>query len=197
MPIHEVIALIILFLWLTLGTIWDLRSKDQKIPLWFSLVLLLPGLAWLGYFVSPWAALLMAVSIASAKIYPFSLVLGSLGLFAPPPVVIFISPQLMPLVIGWGILVTLWILRVLCGADAMAGLSLLLFFPTWPMAVAILAGILCWSIALLWVQYRKDTRLRLWTVLTSGAARTQQAGLGAYALAVLFYGVFRLWVGGV
>ena len=31
--------------------------------------------------------------------------------------------------------------------------------------------------------------------LTSGAAGTQQAGLGAYALAVLFYGVFRLLVG--
>jgi len=195
MPIHEIVALITLFLWLTFETIWDLRAKDHKIPVWFSLVMLLPGLAWLGYFVSPWAALLMAVSIASTEIYPYSLASGFLGLFAPPPVIIFISPELMPLVIGWGILVTLWMLRILGGADALAALSLLLFFPTWPMAAAILAGILCWSLALLWVRYRKDTGLRLWTVLTSGAAGTEQAGLGAYTLAVLFYGVFRLCVG--
>jgi hypothetical protein len=86
-------------------------------------------------------------------------------------------------------------LRVLDGADALAALSLLLFFPTLAMAAAILAGILCWSLAVLWVQYRKDTGLRLWTVLTSKAAGTQEAGLGAYALAVLFYGVFCLLVG--
>jgi len=195
MRIHEIIALVTMFLCLTFGTIWDLRSKDHKIPLWFSLVMLLAGLAWLGYFVSPWESLLMAVSIASTKIYPYSLVIGLLGLFAPPPVVIFISPELTPLVIGWGILVILWMLHVIGGADALAALSLLLFFPTWPMAAAILAGILCWSLVLLWVRYRKDTGLRLWTVLTSGAAGTQQAGLGAYALAVLFYGVYFLWVG--
>jgi len=195
MPIYEIIVQITLFLWLTLGTIWDLRAKDHKIPLWFSLVMLLPGLIWLGYYVSLWAALLMAVSIASVNIYPHSLVIGSLGLFAPPPVVLFISPELMPLVIGWGILVTLWMLRVLGRADALAALSLLLFFPTWPMAVAILAGILCWSLELLWVRYRKDTGLRFWTVLTSRAAGTQQASLGAYALAVLFYGMYCLWVG--
>ena len=137
----------------------------------------------------------MAVSIASTEIYPLSMVVGFAGLFAPPPAVMFISPELMPLVIGWGILVTLWMLRILGGADALAALSLLLFFPTWPMTAAILAGILCWSIALLWVRYRKDTGLRLWTVLTSGATGTQQAGLGAYALAVLFYGVYCLLVG--
>ena len=148
MPIYESIALVALFLWLTFETIWDLRAKDHKIPVWFSLVMLLPGLAWLGYFVSPWAALLMAVSIASTEIYPHSLVLGFLGLFATPPVIIFISPALMPLVIGWGLLVTLWMLRILGGADALAALSLLLFFSTWPMAAAILAGILCWSFAL-------------------------------------------------
>ena len=194
MPIHEIIALITLFIWLAFETIWGLHAKDHKLPLWFSLVLLLPGLVWLGYYVSPWAALLMAVSIASTKIYPNSLVLGSLGLVAPLPVVIFISPELMPLVIGWGILVTLWMLRVLGRADALAALSLLLFFPTWPMAAAILAGILCWSIASLWVRYRKDNGLPLWTVLTSGAAGTQQTGLGVYALAVLFYGMYCLLV---
>jgi len=195
MPIHEIVALITLFLWLMFETTWVLRASDHKIPAWFSLVMLLPGLAWLGYFVSPWAALLMAISIASTEIYPYSLVVGFLGLFAPPPVVIFISPELMPLVIGWGILLTLWMLRILGGTDALAALSLLLIFPTWPMAAAILAGILCWSIALLWIRYRKDSGLRLWTVLGSGAAGTQQAGLGAYALAVLFYGVYFLWVG--
>jgi hypothetical protein len=49
MRIHEIIALITLFLWLTLGTIWDLRAKDHKLPLWFSLVLLLPGPQFVQY----------------------------------------------------------------------------------------------------------------------------------------------------
>ena len=88
MPIRESIVLAVLFLWLIFETIWDLRAKDHKIPVWFSLVMLLPGLVWLGYYVSPWAALLMAISIASTEIYPLSLVVGFLGLFAPPPVVI-------------------------------------------------------------------------------------------------------------
>jgi len=189
------IALLCLFCWLVLETIWDLRARDRRIPVWLSLVILLPGLVWLGYFVSPWAALLMSISVASTELYPRSLVVGFLGLFALLPLVTFISPALLPLVIGWGILVSLWILRILGGADALAATALLLFFPSWTMAAAILAGILCWSLALLWVRYRKVMGLRLWAVLSSRSAGTRQADLGAYALAVLFYGIFCLWVG--
>ena len=148
MPIRIIIALIALFLWLTFETAWELRVKDHKIPAWFSLFLLLPGLAWLGTFFSPWASLLMAVSIASTEIYPYSPVFALLGLFAPAPVIIFFSPALTPLMISWGVIVTIWMLRILGRADALAALSLLLFFPTWPTAVAILAGILCWSLSL-------------------------------------------------
>jgi hypothetical protein len=85
----------------------------------------------------------MPVSIAIIENYPYSLVLGFLGLFAPPPVIMFISPELMPLVIGWEVLVTLGKLRILGETNSMAALSLLLFFPAWAMAVAILAGIMC------------------------------------------------------
>jgi hypothetical protein len=195
MTIPNAIALLCLFLWLTFETLWDLRSRDHAIPVWLSLALLLPGLVWLGYFVSPWAALLMAVSLLSTEIYQRSLVVGFVGLFAPPPLVILISPALLPLMIGWAVLLSLWFLHVLGGADALAALVLLLFFPSWVMVMAILAGILCWSFALLWLKHRKDTGLRLWTVLRSRAAGSRQAGLGAYALAVLFYGAYCFLVG--
>jgi hypothetical protein len=194
-PIYEIIALAYLFCWLVFETIWDLRTCDHAIPVWFSLAILLPALVWLGYFVSPWAALLMAVSIVSTDIYQRSLVLGFLGMFAPPPLVVFIFPTLLPLVIGWAVLLSLWFLRVLGGADALAALALLLFFPSWIMVMAILAGILCWSLALLWLKHRKDIGLRLWTVLSSRAAGTRQAGLGAYVLAVLFYVAYCFLVG--
>lgn len=195
MPFHKIIALVYLFCWLVFETIWDLRARDHTIPIWFSLAVLLPGLVWLGYFVSPWAALLMAASIASTEIYPRSVLIGSLGLFALPPLVVVISPTLSPLVICWAALICLWFLHILGGADALAALALLLFFSSWAMVIAILAGILCWSFALLWLKHRRDTGLWLKTVLSNRVAGTRQAGLGAYALAVLFFGAYCFWTG--
>jgi hypothetical protein len=197
MSIQEMIAVVYLFCWLVFETIWDLRAKDHKIPIWFSVAVVLLGLVWLGYFVSPWAALLMAASIVSTEIFPRSMVAGVIGMFATLPPIVFICPALSPLVIEWGVLVTLWFLRVLGGADALAALALLLFLPAWIMALSILAGLFCWSFALLWLKYRKDVGLRLWTALSSGAIGPRQAGLGAYALAVSFFGIYSWWMGGI
>jgi len=189
---HEAIALGYLLCWMVFETFWDLRARDHTIPVWFSLATVLPGLAWLGFYVSPWAAILMTISIVSTEIYPRYLMLGFIGLFAPPPLAVLISPSLLPLAIGWAVLLVLWFLNVLGGADALAALALLLFFPSWTMATAILLGIFCWNFALLLRKYRKDVGRRLWAVLSSRAPGTMEAGLGAYALAVLFYSVYRL-----
>jgi hypothetical protein len=197
MSIPEIMAPAFLFCWLSFEAVWDLRAKDHKLPVWFSLVMLIPGLIWLAYFVSPWAAILMAVSIASTEISPRSIVAGSLGMFATLPVLGFLHPMLMPLLIGWGIVMMLWSLRVIGGADALAAVSLLLFFPSWTMGVSILAGMVCWSLALLWWKYHKDVGFRLWAVITKSNASTRmrQAGTGAYALAVFLYFLYCLRMG--
>ena len=73
-------------------------------------------------------------------------------------------------------------------SDALAGLSLMLFFPSWEMLASIVAGILIWSVALLILRYGRSAGLRLWTVASTRAAGTQAAGIGAYALAALIFG---------
>jgi len=177
---------------LTFETFWDLR--DHRIPVWFSLVMLLPGLVWLTISISPWPAVLVAVSLAFTELVRRTLA-GIVGIFAPLLLTAILFHPLMPLAVGWAFLVFLWSFGILGGADALAGLALLSFFPSWAMVAAILAGTLAWSLALLWVRYRKDAGLRLWAVLSSRATGERQAGLGAYALAALFYGLGRLCLG--
>jgi hypothetical protein len=181
-----------LFFWLAFEAAWDL--KNRQIPIWFSLVTVVPGLIWLGFTVSPWAAVLMAVSMGMTELPRRSALLGSLGVFVPLTLVIAFFPLLYPLAAGWGILVILWLAGVLGGADALAGTALLLFCPTWKMGAAILAGMFFWSLALLLWKYRRDVGLRLWTVWKAHASGGKQAGIGGYALAVFFYGVYRLIV---
>jgi len=194
MPIRESIILTALFLWLTFETIWDLRAKDHKIPIWFSLLNAPARTGLVGLFVSPWAALLMAVSIASTEIYPHSLVLGFLGLFGPASGDHIHFSRAHAFGNRLGILVTLWMLRILGGADALAALSLLLFFPTWPMAAAILTGILCWESCLIVVGIVKIRACAL-DGFDQRGCRNAAGRPGAYALAVLFYGMYHLWVG--
>ena len=187
----NLIILIALFLWLGFETIWDLR--DRKIPIWFSLATVLPGLVWLGCFVSPWVAVLMAISIISTEIYRRSIVFGFIGIFAPLPPIILLFPTLLPLVIGWWVLVSLWFLNVLGGADALAALALLLFFPSWGMAACIVAGFLAWGLAVLWVRHRKNLGLRLWTVFSNRLDGERLPAIGALASASLIYFLARLF----
>ncbi|MDI6770928.1 MAG: hypothetical protein QMD04_14815, partial [Anaerolineales bacterium] len=77
----EAIALIFLFWWLTCETAWDMR--DRRIPVWFSLVMLVPGAVWLAIFTSPWAAVLIAISVISTELYNRFKVIGLIGVFAP------------------------------------------------------------------------------------------------------------------
>ena len=191
MTLPNTIALVCLTVWLTFETVWDLR--DREIPAWFSLVMLVPGLIWLGLQVSPWAAGLMAISILTTELMPHSRTFGLLGIVVPLVVLIVFSPALWPLVVGWGIVIVLWVAGLLGGADGLAAVSLLIVFPSWGMAAAILAGLLVWNLALLVWKYRQDVGLRLWTVWkTRAPGNRDAAGIGAYALASLFYGIYWL-----
>ncbi len=184
----------LLFAWLTLEAIWDLRN--QNVPVWFSLVMLLPGIILLA-FDSFLVAIMVVISLASTEVVQRIRPLGIAGLYLPLVVIPIITPTTnatlgsLPLVIGWALFVTLWLLGIVGGADALAGLSLLLFFPSWTMFACIVAGILIWSVALLILRYGRSAGLRLWTVASTRAAGTQAAGIGAYALAALIFGVLE------
>ena len=196
MALTNIIPLACLFAWLVFETIWDLR--DRNIPIWFSLVMLVSGVVLLAVGVSVWPVILMVVSIACTEAYRRAKLIALIGIFAPPGLMIALFPTLQPLAICWFVMVSLWLTGVIGGADALAGLSLALFFPsTWIMPIAILCGIFCWNTAFLLLKYRRDAGLRIWTVLSAKSKGENIAGIGAYALAVLFYGVYCLWVAGM
>jgi len=181
----------LLFAWLVIETVWDLRSHD--VPVWFSLVMLIPGLALVGLF-SPWGAVVIVLSLLATEVVkrsPLSGVIGASLLAITLPLVRLIAPAYLPLFVGWGGLMVIWLIGVIGGADALAGLSLLLFFPSWIMLACIVAGILIWSVALLIFRYGRSAGLRLWTVASTRAAGTRAAGIGAYALAALIFGVLE------
>ena len=179
----------LLFGWLVFETVWDLRNND--IPIWFSLAMLIPGIA-LFAIASPFVAILAAVSLLSTEISRRYWLVGMAGMYIPLLAITLISPGCLPLALGWAVLMALWLANDIGGADALAGLSLLLFFPTWIMLACIVAGILIWSIVLLILRYGRSAGLRLWTVTSTRAAGTKVAGIGAYALAALIFGVYRI-----
>jgi hypothetical protein len=184
-----IIALASLFAWLVFETIWDLR--DRNIPIWFSLAMLVPGVIMLAVGVSVWAAILMGISVACTEAYRREKLIALIGIVLPPGLILVLFPALQPLAICWLVIVTLWMAGKIGGADALAGLSLSLFFPsTWIISIAILCGIFCWNSALLLLKYRLDAGLRVWMVLRARAGGDTVAGIGAYALAVLYYGAY-------
>jgi Flp pilus assembly protein protease CpaA len=185
------ITLVCLFAWLVFETVWDLR--DRNIPIWFSLTMLIPGFIVLAVGVSLWPAILIAISVACTEAYRRAKLIALIGIVVPIGLILALFPALQPLAIFWMVIVALWLAGVIGGADALALLSLSLFFPSnWIMPIAILCGILCWNSALLLLKYRQDAGLRVWTVLRARASGDSVVGIGAYALAVLFYGVYVL-----
>jgi hypothetical protein len=191
MTLANIITLTCLFAWLIFETIWDLR--DRNIPIWFSLAMLVPGFIMLVVGVSVWPAILMVVSVVCTEAYRRAKPIALVGIVAPPGLILALFPALQPLTICWLVIVTLWLAGVIGGADALAGLFLVLFFPaTLAMPIAILCGIFCWNTVHLLLKYRQDAGLRVWTVLRARAKGDTVAGIGSYALAVLFYGAYVL-----
>ena len=191
MTFANAITLACLFAWLVFETIWDLR--DRSIPIWFSLAMLVPGIIMLAIKVSAWPTILIMVSVACTEAYRRGKLIALVGIVVPSGLIPALFPPLQPLAIFWLVIVSLWMAGAIGGADALAGLSLSLFFPsTWIMPIAILCGIFCWNTALLLLKYRQNAGLRVWTVLRARAGGDAVAGIGAYALAVLFYGAYVL-----
>jgi len=174
----------LLFVWLGIETAWDLHSHD--IPFWFSLVMLAPGIILLA-IAAPLVAMLAFVSLLATEISRRYWLPGMTAMYVPLLAMTILDVRYIPLALGWAILMALWLAKVIGGADALAGMSLLLFYPSWLMLACIVAGILAWFGLLFLLRYGRQAGLRLWTLLCTHAESTRVAGIGAYALAALFF----------
>ena len=177
----------ILFAWLFVETIWDLKERD--IPRWFSIIPLATGLihlAWVGNWL---AALLMLISILGTHItHP-----GRYVVVAAPVVFLVFLPGMLPLAIGWSLLYLAWELGWFGGADALAGAYLLIWFPTWAMLIGIGLGLIAWNLAFATKVFGKHAGLRIWTRVSAGVPGIKTPGLGTFTLALVLFSIISFF----
>ncbi|MBN1666313.1 MAG: hypothetical protein JW862_04470 [Anaerolineales bacterium] len=187
MSTFQLIIAFLLFAWQTAAAIWDFY--DRRIPAWFSLVPLVCGLIYFGIMISPVAAVLLLVSVLGTNLpsrlgFVLTAVPGAYLVYSAYP-----EPQ-TALFAGWILLWVLWLAGVMGGADALAGTVLLVWFPFPLMLVALLTGLLLWSLGLLGFRYGVGAPLRIWIVIRQGWSKKlphPQPGLGAFPLAMLIF----------
>lgn len=182
----------ILLIWMAFEAGWNLFQR--RLPVWFSLIPLGAGCTYLVAAGQIWLALIIALAVMATEIgaRPFRVV----GALLAAILIILTSPDNLPLAVSWLVLFTLWEVRVLFGADALAGLVLLVFFPSWLMLVCIGIGLGLWALIVLAAQYKQDIGLRLWTVLANRAEGTAYPAIGGFVLALVVY-AFLVWKGNI
>ena len=182
----------LLLIWMTFEAGWNLFRR--RLPLWFSLIPLGVGLVYLVISDQVWLAAIIALAVMATEIEarPLRLV----GALISAMLIFLLSPGHLPLAVGWGLFSALWEIRVLYGADALAGLVLLIFFPSWLMLACIGIGLGLWGLIVLAMRYRRDVGLRLWTVLANRAGGTAYPAIGGFVLALIVY-AFLLWKGNI
>jgi hypothetical protein len=182
-----------LLIWQAFSTVWDWR--DRSIPVWFSLIPLVAGILFFGIMVSPLGAVLLLVSILGTNLSSRT----GLILTILPAAYLLVSSfpsELTALYAGWLLFWVLWLGGVLGGADALAGTVLMVWFPTPEMLIAILAGLLIWSLGMLVKRFGFLAPVRIWLVMRRGfptclQERERHPGLGAFPLALV---LFLLWL---
>ena len=171
----------LLFVWLIAETVWDF--KNPEIPRWFSIAPLSLGLIAFALDRSGWGALLVTASILATNItqpWPRRL------LVVVPAILVGIWGY-MPLTAGWLLLYLAWELNILGGADALAGLYLLVWFPVLPMLATLIAGLFLWNLGILLLRHGRETGLRLWTTITNRTDATRAPGMGAFLIALALF----------
>jgi len=173
----------LLLIWMTFEAGWNLFQR--RLPVWFSLIPLGAGLVYLAVGDHAWLAVIIALAVMATEIEarPLRLV----GTLLSVILIILSSPGHLPLAVGWVLLSALWEVRVLYGADALAGLALLIFFPSWLMLACIGIGLGLWAVMVLAMRYKQDFGLRLWTVLANRARGTVYPAVGGFVLALVVY----------
>jgi len=167
---------------------WNLFRR--RLPLWFSLIPLGAGLVYLAVGDHAWLAAIIALAVMTTEIEARPL--RMVGTLLSVMLIILSSPGHLPLAVGWVLLSALWEVRVLYGADALAGLVLLIFFPSWLMLACIGIGLGLWAAMMLAMRYRRDFGLRLWTVLANRAGGTAYPAIGGFVLALIVFAFLLL-----
>jgi len=179
----------LLLIWMTFEAGWNLFQR--RLPVWFSLVPLGAGLVFLATTGQAWLAAIIALAVMATEIEARPL--RMVGALLSVMFIILTSPSYLPLAVGWIFLSALWEFRVLYGADALAGLILLIFFSSWLMLACIGIGLGLWAVIVLAIRYKRDFSLRLWSVLSNRAEGTAYPGIGGFVLALIVY----LWKGNI
>ena len=174
---------LLILIWMTFEAGWNLFRR--RLPLWFSLIPLGAGLVYLAATGQAWLAAIIALAVMATEVEARPLRL--IGFLLAVILIILSSPGHLPLAVGWVLLSALWEVRVLYGADALAGLVLLIFFPYWLMLACIGIGLGLWSLIVLAMRYKRDFGLRLWTVLANRAGGTAYPAIGGFVLALIVY----------
>ena len=182
----------LILIWMTFEAVWNLFRR--RLPLWFSLIPLGAGLVYLAVSNQVWIAATIALAVMATEIEtrPLRIV----GTLLSAMLIILLSPDHLPLAVGWVLLSALWEVRVLYGADALAGLVLLIFFPSWFMLTCMGIGLGLWAVIVLAMRYRRDFGLRLWTVLANRAGGTAYPAIGGFVLALIVF-AFLSWKGNI
>ena len=182
----------LLLIWMTFEAGWNLFQR--RLPVWFSLIPLGAGLVYLAATGQAWLAVVIALAVMATEIEtrPLRIV----GALLAVMLITLLSPEHLPLAVGWIVFVALWEVRVLFGADALAGLVLLIFFPSWLMLACVGMGLGLWALIVLAARYRRDFGLRLWTVLANRAKGTSYPAIGGFVLALVAYALL-LWKGNI
>ena len=182
----------LILIWMTFEAVWNLFRR--RLPLWFSLIPLGAGLVYLAVSNQVWIAATIALAVMATEIETRPL--RMVGTLLSVILIILSSPGHLPLAVVWVLLSALWEVRVLFGADALAGLVLLIFFPYWLMLACIGIGLGLWSLIVLAMHYKRDFGLRLWTVLANRAGGTEYPAIGGFVLALVVY-AFLSWKGSI
>lgn len=184
----QMIAAICLMAWLIWETLWDFR--DQNLPIWFSLVPLASGLLYRAILGDWPAALFVALVVASTEL-PNPVwrvpVLGALGAlaFANLPAV------WLPLIAGVILACLLFEVRAMGGADALAVIYVLTWFPSWQALAAMLAGTFIVATALLVVRHGWRAPIQFFSALRGKAEPTEAPGIAGFALGLAGFIVYR------
>jgi hypothetical protein len=165
----QLIAAPLLMVWIAIETAWDF--KNQNIPIGFSLIPLLGGVAVLAVNGEWLTAIVITVFVFvtnfSAKIAIPTILGGSIIVFSNIPA------QYFPLFVGFLLMYTFFQAGIMGGADSLAAIYMLLWFPSWGMLGTLLWGMLIIASVILYKKYKKQSLIKIIQTVKSGDEDTK------------------------